>query len=132
MLTAVARLPREVCRLDPPAFDELLQLRRHVQYVASYAHAGWGSIMNDGRALGRLNLHPSFRLHVPAGNGTNSLQTLPGVEIGGSVTPLWESVAHDVNARSENDIRSRMSLSSVHLQCFRVTGMLQSLVTYRL
>jgi hypothetical protein len=132
MLTAVARLPCEVCRLDPPALDELLQSRRHVQYVALYADAGWVSIMNDGRLHETLNPHSSFSLLIPSVIGTPSPQTLRGVEIGGSVTPLWESVAHDVNALSAIDIRSRMSLSSVHLQCFRVTGMLQSLVTYRL
>jgi len=34
VLPAVSRLPRQVCRLDPTTLDELLQSRRHVQYIA--------------------------------------------------------------------------------------------------
>src|SRR5438105_14607979 len=56
MLAAVARLPREVRRLDPPALEKLLQSRRHVQYLALYARAISVSRMNDGFRV-RSNLH---------------------------------------------------------------------------
>src|SRR5689334_1197693 len=83
----------------------------------------------------RLNLHTRRSL----GNGGVACcrqgQTLHRVEVRGSGSIACESIRHDVSTSTPagaRELLSRMSLSRAHLQCFGVTGMLQSLVTYRL
>src|SRR5258706_12998874 len=81
----------------------------------------------------RLNLHTSFPLGSGGARWRHRSQIPQGVEVDGSRTLPWESVAHDVSTTiGAGELQTRMSLIRVHLQCFGVTGMLQSLVTYRL
>src|ERR1700682_3381688 len=89
--------------------------------------------MNDGRTQRLLKLHTPSPLSTPPSAGAECPQTPRGVEIEGSITLPCQSVVHDVDAHiSHCELRGRMLLSGVHLQCFHVTGMLHSLVTYRL
>src|SRR5215475_14226228 len=81
----------------------------------------------------RLNLHTRFSLeqHDPARR--HRRQTLHRVEVRGSRTVACESIRHDVSSTTgSGGFGRRMSLIRAHLQCYGVTGMLQSLVTYRL